>query len=90
MAIENSDPGRSSQESDKDDGLYPGLEGDLGKGQGGDTEPMPGTNDPLVPGAEPDSGNPDWERNDRVNDPDLPIEPAPIDEDEELTLGNKL
>ena len=75
--------GPGQQTPNTDDGLYPTREGDLGHGRGGDTEPLPGNNEPLIPGTDQTPEESGWDRNDKVDDPDLPVDPLPVDEDEE-------
>lgn len=54
MAVENNeaqstDQGPAARTGDTEDGLYPDTQGDLGHKKGGDTESLPGSNEPLAP-----------------------------------------
>lgn len=98
MAIHNGDSkdtgqGPAIKAPQTEDGLYPDAEGDLGHKRGGDTEPLPGSNEPLTSGADtakpkPGQGTvePDWERNDKVDDPDLPAN-SPLADGEQKPSG---
>ncbi|KQQ56170.1 hypothetical protein ASF84_12825 [Pseudomonas sp. Leaf127] len=101
MEINENAPGNVSQSpvtrtTDNETGFDPNSRNEPGPTRNGDTEPLPLANEPLVTTA---SGNGqdstlidekafDELRNDKAEDPDLPVNPPPVDEDEEPSPGS--
>jgi hypothetical protein len=53
MAKQDNEPesayqGPAARTGDTEDGLYPDAQGDMGHKKGGDTESLPGSNEPLA------------------------------------------